>query len=360
MSRRGLSDIVTTILVILIAMAAVVIAWNVLLPLLEKSSGLDSQAYTTKLSVAADSVSYDPNTDSFSLNLARDAGDGNIAGFMVGLTDPAGNVKTFRQNFTIAEYEAKKFNFNYSDPTIDDVLFITVTPIFRQNGTDKETFGVPIQQPVKNKTKYTLPAAVQNSQVSCWKMEGTWIDEKNGFNGASNGGATFSSNKKFGSQSAIYSTSTSTYTSVPNNQKLNSDNITLVAWVNPINLNLASQSKVVDKMALGGGFVLRYSQATGNWEFAVKNSGVTNQINISGAPSSNQWEFIAAVFNSTLMTIYLNDQSVSTSPTITAVPSTTQNFNIGPGFNGYIDEVMFFNRSLSATEINDIRRKYKG
>jgi hypothetical protein len=363
MSRRGLSDIVTTILIILVALVAITVIWNVALPLMEKASGLDSQAYTTKLAVSADSVSYDPNTDSISLNVARDAGDGDIAGFLIGLTDPAGNVKTFRQNFTIAEYEAKNFQLNYSDQTIDDVLFVTITPIFRQNTTNKETYGIPIQQPVKNKTSYRLPSGL----VAYWKMDGNWADSQGSYiltpNPLANPAPFLdSSNKKIGSASGNFDGTT--YSHAYNNTDVNSLNynsFTVIAWVNPS--SLAPQlNRIIEKATTTGGFRLRYT--AGAWQFITHSAtaGRYNNVSITvpQADNLNKWQFLAATYTSNGINLTLNDVANSTIPAYSYTAPTSASLVIGQTFTGNIDEIMIFNRALNFTEINDIRRKYKG
>ncbi|HVY01149.1 MAG TPA: LamG domain-containing protein [Candidatus Nanoarchaeia archaeon] len=356
MSKRGLSDVVVAILIILVVMAAVAIIWKYVLPLVQKASVLDSQAYTTKLSVRADSVAYDPNTDSVSLNVARDAGEGDLVGFMVGLTDQEGNVKTFRQNFSLGEYEARKVQLNFTDPLIYDVYFITITPIFRQNGTTTDLYGIPIEQPIANKTPYQFPSSI----IAHWKFDDSLcIDYVSGLNCTPNGNVVYDSNlKKVGAGSTRLGGTTSDYYEAVNDAAFTTNLFTIVAWVNPRSLPTNGFSKIVDRSDTSTGFTLGYDGATATWQLITKTTGNQNTVSIPATKNLNTWEFIAASYSSDKSIIYYNSSSNSFN-NLVQMTFPTNPLRIGSGFDGNVDEVMFFNRVLTPTEIDKIRNKYR-
>lgn len=354
MQRRGLSDVVTTVLIILISLAAVVLLWNFLQPILSNATNLGTEQFTTKLSVPEDSLVLDPSNQQLSLNIERGAGEGNIAGFIFGLKDPSGNVKTFRQNVSIDQLELRNFVVNYSQYNFDDVVSVSITPIFKNNQTGKEVVGQPINQPVKKKIAYQLPSGL----VAHWKFEDNYLDSSpNGLHADRFGNVTLDSNtKKVGSYSALLPGSASSYIQIPDNAVFNDDSFTIVAWVYPRSLNNGNFLEIVDKTSAGSGYRLRYNRANAVWEFYV-NSNRLYGSSLSGNGNLNSWEFLAASYGNSVTSIYYNSD-VNTTNSFTISPSNNI-LQIGDSFNGNLDEIMFFNRVLTAQEISDIRVKYR-
>jgi hypothetical protein len=93
-----------------------------------------------------------------------------------------------------------------------------------------------------------------------------------------------------------------------------------------------------------------------------------NTLTSSQSINSGEWIFVAStrVKSTGLKTIYINGASVGTSGASTSsltAPSnlTIGNVIVGTGNNywsGTIDEVIIFNRSLSAAEINNLYSSY--
>ena len=355
MQRKGLSDVVTTVLLIAVALVAVMIIWNFISPTLQNAN-INTAAYTSQFSVSPNSVTLDPNSDMVNLNVERKAGDGNVVGFLVGLQDPAGNIKTFRQNLTINELESKNVGVNYTDFPMDDIVSITVTPIFKNNQTMQEQVGQTITTPVPaaNK-KFKMPSGL----VAQWKFNGDVSESINGLTLTKYGNANIvSSLSKFGSGSASFDGSSSSYYSVTDGGLLDGSAFSVVAWVNLPSIPTQTFSQIVYR-ATQGGYYLQYNKNTGNWEFYSYCSGRSYNLASISRTDADNWEFVAGTFNSGQISVYDNENTYSSTPTCTHVVS-TQPFWIGQFFGGNIDEVMFFNRALSAQEISDIRTKYKG
>jgi hypothetical protein len=316
---------------------------------------------TTQVSVPEGSVSIDPNTNLAYLKVDRQSGEGDVVGFIVGVQDPSGLVKTFRQNLTVNQLETRNLVVNYTDAAFDDVISVTVTPIFRNNATGQEIIGQPISQPVKNKTAFKLPSGL----IGHWKMDEGWGDSKSNLGGTLLSGSTSTfdlSNKKVGTASASFSGSSTGYDNVPTASSLDDTSFTIVAWIYPKDVTQASLSKIAEKRSSGPGFRLAYDSITLKWQFRTYNqNGQSNTRAIAPTtPFLNSWHFVAASYDATMMSLYYDAATPDSSPpaiTMTADPST--NFKIGDSFLGNIDEVMYFDRSLTSQEIQDIRTKYK-
>jgi hypothetical protein len=127
-------------------------------------------------------------------------------------------------------------------------------------------------------------------------------------------------------------------------------NFTFFAWVYPKNLN--NRHEIID--AYGKYFNIQ------DGKLKIYISGVSTGYSSSTINLTiNQWNFVGAYWNGTDIFTYVNGVKTNNALSGTATP--IANSNViglqsygGPGayFNGSIDEVMIFNRSLSASEIS--------
>jgi len=127
--------------------------------------------------------------------------------------------------------------------------------------------------------------------------------------------------------------------------------ITLSAWVKPT--AIASQIIIKQDNAGLGNFEFRIADASGHLKFiSGDNSWTTSSLVVS---STTLWTYVAVSFNGTQAIFYLDggQESPSNISVIPAAPEGT-NFLIGPGFNGTIDEVLVFNRTLAFGELNSL------
>ncbi len=350
MHKKGLSDIVVTMLIILIAIGAIIIIWNVLRPFLGSTAGLDTQQFTTKLSIPDESVQFDGTN--LSVRVSRNAGDGDVVGFMIGLEDPAGNVKTFRQNLSIKELETLQLNVNYTDQYQGDIVEVTISPIFRNNDTGKEIIGQPI---ASKPAKYKLPSGL----VAHWRFDESWADSKGGLVAERSTSTTPTFDltiKKVGSASARFSNTRGANAFV--NNAPNPAQFTIVAFVYPN--SLAGTASVMTRGTTTRGYSLQFRTITSSlakWEFLTDNV-IQSSFDANGR--SQQWEFLAASYSSNKQLIfYFNTQTDIKNDIPYSAPDAQQVLLIGPSFDGNIDEVMIFERALTAQEVEDIRTKYK-
>ncbi|NOR84767.1 DUF2341 domain-containing protein, partial [archaeon] len=138
--------------------------------------------------------------------------------------------------------------------------------------------------------------------------------------------------------------------------------ITVIAWVHPIG-------------TIGSGGYAIVSEYGNHYTQIRKNSGSGSKIAFWHAAATiwfesntdvplNQWSFITVTFNKSETTqnvkFYLNGVANGTGDTTTALVPTANNLwfgnveTVSRYFNGTIDEVAIFNRTLNSTEISDL------
>ena len=123
----------------------------------------------------------------------------------------------------------------------------------------------------------------------------------------------------------------------------------------------------------GGRLYSLFRVDSGTLRYFTSNSSGGFQFNGSFAPSTSVWNFYTVTVSGTLsspsVTIYLNSSSQTFSySTLTSSPNLSVDFRIGgnsagsEGWNGNISNVMWYNRALTAAEIqqnyNALKSRY--
>jgi len=130
MRKRGLSGTITTVLIILIAMAAVGLMWAFLGPLLrEGGRGINTDIFTVKMVIVKGTVDWNDIEETVTLKVRRDPGKANVTGFRVVLVDDAGRTFAKLDPEDMDEFEVKDVNVNYKGVNLGNIVAIEVYPI---------------------------------------------------------------------------------------------------------------------------------------------------------------------------------------------------------------------------------------
>ena len=137
MNKRGLSLIITTLILIVLVLVAVGIIWFVVKNVI--SGGAEGIAIG-KFIVDAEiqNVNIDNSTNNVSLTVKRKPGKGDITGIKFIFYDGA-NSEIITREITLTELESRRFNFHLINLDVDNLIRISIVPIFKTG--DKETIG---------------------------------------------------------------------------------------------------------------------------------------------------------------------------------------------------------------------------
>ena len=160
-----------------------------------------------------------------------------------------------------------------------------------------------------------------------------------------------------GKINGCFSFNGSGYLSVGNSAILNPNQISVEAWLYPtsrVNWATALMKSSSDSWNDGYGLSL-YGDGGNNISFFVKNytNNVKSNINI------NQWSHIVGTYNGSAINLYINGQLVGTKAYTGSITNSANSLEIGRGagesyyWNGKIDEMKIYNRSLSASEVSE-------
>lgn len=203
--------------------------------------------------------------------------------------------------------------------------------------------------------------------VGLWHLNeqsGNIIDS-NGKNNGSYNGALYSQSGKF--NSSIGFDGTNDYVNLGNSNSVRiTGNITISSWVkfNQIPSDSTVYS-LVDKNEAGGYGIIANEASSGKLETYFYIGGYKNAGIALSSLSAGTWYHIIGRYNGTGVDFYLNgvkQQSVATTGSISDISyNLTLGANPGPTyaefFNGNLDEVGIWNRSLSDSEILNLYKR---
>jgi len=138
MERRGISAVVTTILLVLLSLAAVLLVWGFVRGIItDAGEDLDITELGLRYSIPGQTVSVNVPLEEIDFVIRRDSGKGNIPGFIVIIEDENGVGASRRVDVVIDELESKRISLNFSDEGLGKISKIKIAPIIvKENGEE--------------------------------------------------------------------------------------------------------------------------------------------------------------------------------------------------------------------------------
>jgi Concanavalin A-like lectin/glucanases superfamily/FG-GAP-like repeat len=275
------------------------------------------------------------------------------------ITGISGAVVNTNNSFVIGS-EPDLTGTSQFDGLIDEVDYFNraltdaeVTSIFNNGSSDGKCLPTPPPPPVCVPTPTNL--------VSWWRGEENVLDSAIGNTGATLGTISYSP----GMVGQAFNFDGSSDVIVPSYSNLSTTNFTVGAWINPSQID-GDYSLILSR---AGSYQL-YLRSNGEfWYWIDGLNGLVNETGGLGAVfggktvSLNQWTHVSITFDGTRARSYLNGRLARTIIGLTGTPSnSTRPFVIGSQyqltgtrkFDGLIDEVDYYSRALSATELQTI------
>jgi len=381
-SKRSQSGVITTILLMVLVIIAIVIVWNIVLGVLNKSKAQigTTDMFTTQLEIKQTKFYV---TGGAEIQVHRGSGSGNPSALNFIFENKNGERKVIQINQTITPLETGKFYFNVNQIGFNnsDVNKIIVVPIFG----DKMGIEFPKEfdsNEKDNNGKLVLYANPTSGIVSWWKFDGNALDSAGGNNGELKNGANTSDN-------VLNLDGLDDYVDVGNSPTLALNNITISLWI-----YLKDNGTNVDPQYEDFRYILTKQTGTGyNREYVFdvtdakfgfwrcNNVACSSPLRTNSAlfPQLNSWNHIVVTDNEyeisgrRNMTIFLNGNRIASqkydlssylSNNKVRIGQGTnwqggQEWNNGTSFKGKMDNVMIFNKSLNLSEIQTIYNNQK-
>jgi len=138
MNKRGMSLVVTTLIIILLAIVAVGIVWVVVKNIISKGKeDISLTGLTLDLEILKASV--DEDTRTLSVTVKRKSGEGDLIGINFVISDGDNSV-VVRKDTTLEELETKTFTFDLDTLAVGEITSISIASIY-ETSSGKETIG---------------------------------------------------------------------------------------------------------------------------------------------------------------------------------------------------------------------------
>jgi len=135
--KKGLSAVVTTLIVILLVLVAVGIMWVVVRSLVQEGAEeIELGKFTLDLEIKTAQIE---NGDVTVVVVRRNPGEGNYVGMNFVFSDGI-NSEIIREDTVLQELEEKSFTFTLTEISTDNLKTISVAPIF-ESSSGKESVG---------------------------------------------------------------------------------------------------------------------------------------------------------------------------------------------------------------------------
>jgi hypothetical protein len=223
--------------------------------------------------------------------------------------------------------------------------------------------SIPSRQPTTQPT-VRISSALKNGLVAYYPFDGNTNDNSgNGYHGMIRGGVTLVADR-FGIAKNAYSfDGSSGYIECPSDSQLNIvNNGTISFWINPGPVQ-GDWTTLFSKLNDNGGYEIVQSGSTDNTFYAVFFNLHKSHSHYNLALTPNVWNYVVAMKTKSKITFYVNAVKIGSGwvgPTnMTFTQNTNVPLRIGSSvdtkyFNGMLDDIFFFNRTLSSSEIQQL------
>lgn len=410
MNKRGLSAVVTTVLVIAMSVILVTLLGTLVLNELKKTPDLKAtaQSITLRLSVPAESLFVDQSQKQVNFLLQRKTGKGDMMGFIVVLDD-GGNSKTYEQfkSVSLAELESRPFSFIHTQQGA--ITYFKLIPIIRTLKGEEYLSSSPIEYAIGPDGR-----PIGMNQISRINNEQNTTQNNNNTNGTQNqtynpqnqtgliSYITFESSTWNNNQitdsietsnhlniqglvqqgqgiagQGIHFTGNPTNVTFSNNELTNrgTTDFSIIVWAKPEKYQATQMIIAKGNVRPAGydpdgkGYGVATTEGLSYGEISGEGSTSSSKVEIiRGGVRVNVWHQFALVRTGAQLAYYIDGRLIQTKTGNQVLNvDTDQTLSIGSRrclycgegnkagnyFIGTIDEIMLFNRSVNAQEITE-------
>ena len=202
-------------------------------------------------------------------------------------------------------------------------------------------------------------ATDETGLVGYWKLNGDVVDSSGKGNDGVITSATSTSAGRWSSAYDFDGIDDKINITQPNWNLLNTS-ITVSVWAKPNIVNSWTQAGLLTKRVNGGNQWDLGITNIGNVRFNVFNVTDSYSYAYGGTAEAGKWNHIVGTYDNANIKVYLNGVQVHTSPWTSPISGAATNICAGVEitngryFNGTIDEIRIYNRSLSDSEIKEL------
>jgi len=358
--KKGQSNIITTVLLVLVALAAVAIV-SVFIINMVRTNTQEAEIMSRVSEIKVEHVTLVPDLSLAKVKVKNNGGENNAEQIRIVLMDENGQTQTATLNAKIGGLESKILTIPLGSH-MGKIISVQLYPIVNIGGNLKMapksddfkqglvTLGDPGQELTEEERNSLVlylggDEFMQSGYGENFQVVGNVTQEKG----------------KLGN--AYKFDGTGDYISINDSNALDvTKNATISVWINKN--SFATEQKVLAKCNyfLNGFDIVTNNASSGSVYFRIASNGA-GQVGCSNMNNHvNQWVNFIYVKNSTTVSVYRNNVLCQSSNYGGPIIVNDQPLYIGRAcdsssawqFNGLIDEVLIYNRSLSASEVQKL------
>jgi len=356
MNKRGISQVITMVLIILLVLVAIATIWAFIRPVINKGVGdISISQFTISMEIVSP-TEVDYLKQEVIVKVRRNAGQGDVTAINVILEDSEGNSKVFRNEVAIEELETKTLTVDYSGSgLLDDIVEIAIAPIFSGPSGNEITGNILGETQEFDESFEGI--------VGYWNFNGNTDDQS----GKGNHGNIFGGVNCTVVASGIINEGCDfdgddDYVDVPS-LDWQPDKFTVAWWHYP-----ESQSDFNQPIgALNSWGAYMFHTTVAGAIFVGIDSCPGCRLNATELPPGtlelNAWQHFTFTFDNGVGSFYKDGGFLASKNTMPN-PTSWGSFRMGTTglftINGKIDEVRIYNRALSASEVQALCEHDKG
>lgn len=347
MQKRGLSTVVTTLIIVLLSLVAIGIVWVVISNILKQGT---EEITLGKFTISMDIKAVTVNADSVDVKVKRNSGAGELTGINFIINDGV-NTQVFKNTTNLQELGEKTFSLNYTGL----VKEISIAPVF-ETSSEKEFFGNEIDNYKTNFIGLDV-LTKEYKLISWWRFEGNAQDEVSDNHGTCINCPVLLEGKL---GQAYEFNNLEKYTIADSNSLDITENaLTLAAWFKPsvdvTNMVNTYPSLISKRPWQVGGYMAHFTNTHGLINIQYCWIGGCINANSDTSFKADNWYYYVGIIDTSELRIYINGALEQTLPITNKIDSSSgTNLEIGYAFEGIIDEVMIFNKALSKDEVKSL------
>ncbi len=341
MNKKGMSTIITTVIMIVLVLVAVGVVWAIVQNILTESAD-DISLGSLKIRLNIEKVKItDVGVD---VQVKRSAGEANLVGINFIISDGE-NTEVFEEKTTMKQLATKTFSLSY----FGVVKSVEIAPVL-ESESGKEKVGN-----IVDKETFTTKQILENlGIISWWRFEGNAQDEIGKNNGEKIGDVNFVDGE-YGQ--AVNLGGNGDYISIPGfSSNMPKSEITIGVWAKPTTMSEVTTDLLsFDPISPGTGRVTVHFpwQNSMHWQFGSGGASLSIDLNLY-----ENWNYLSFIASSSgnYVKIYRNGNEISTTTYGgDLIQSSSTDWHIGGrasnSFSGKIDEVMIFNKALTEEQV---------
>jgi hypothetical protein len=169
MKKKGLSNIIALVLIVLLSLAAVVLVWNIVVRNVGDKE-VEVSILSTRLEIVSEFVQIYEGSSTLDIFVERKSGIGNLKGFIVEIEDEDGKIFAYEHIEALTQLQRVQVSIDYSSGGLGVLDKIRVTPVLISEKEEKEILGANKDEHIVTTANFVVECMIDadcDDSISC-------------------------------------------------------------------------------------------------------------------------------------------------------------------------------------------------